>query len=378
MNHDTQAIVIALLAFLPFLVLVVRFRRRLEIRRDEYARVLGYPVGHSPRIVDRVKAFFEQTGNGGAEPSTDIGVAFNTAYSGQNPFTDFYRHYSTANYAAPLLILSVLVPTVVFLAWAAMGLGDPLNLTTTAAAFNTAPVAAAAAAVVWSLHDAVERYRSGDLTPSSLHGMWVRVLISALVAPIFVGALDASLQYAGAVAVGLFPVQTIRRSILAKIPAITEPTREEDPPSLHLLQGMTDEIQQRLRDEGIARVQHLAYRNPYQLLLRSDIEWSTIVDFVDQALLVQHVGDKIAKLRVLGVRGAIDFATLYDRVGGEQPDKAATDTALQIAKALEVDVSVVGNLGYVLWNDPVVQFLWRQWSASAPDRTGQGASHMAA
>ena len=123
-------------------------------------------------------------------------------------------------------------------------------------------------------------------------------------------------------------------------------------------------MQRRLAEERVERVQHLAYKDPIRLLIRCNMEWDTVIDFIDQALLVQHIDGKIVNTRTLGVRGAIDMAALYDRyTHPETPDDKAGATAVvaQLAQVLGIDSYTVLHLAYILWWDPVVSFLWALW-----------------
>ena len=372
MTSSTQVIVAALLSYLPFPVLLLGFRRRLASRRDQYVRLLGYqrrPVSQESRW--SVARFLPESGEL-ATPDTDLGRAFSAAYTGQDPFVEFERLYSVRNYTAPLILLALVVPLTTLAVCAMAHLGDPLRLQPFTEALGRVSIIAATASVIWALQDLVDRYSSGDLTSGAMHAMWMRPVLAALVAPVLAALAAETAQYAAAIALGLFPVQTIKRALQTKSP-LGRTSIAEDPPSLFLLQGMTEGIQERLREEGIERVQHLAYRNPYQLLLRCDIDWSTIIDFVDQALLVQHVGERIKDLRVIGVRGAIDMAALYERLRAKKAEDLS-EVLARLGKALGEDQHVVVNLSYTLWTDPVVQFLWQQWAVSSPSGTRKKGS----
>ena len=226
---------------------------------------------------------------------------------------------------------------------------------------------AAGASLVWAYHELVNRFQSGLLTSDAMNNIWLRPLVAALVAPALADAASESLQYLVAITVGLFPAETLKRWLLSRTAGI-RPKVAEDPPPLQFLQGMTEDIQATLREERIERIQHLAYRNPYQILTRCNLEWSTIIEFVDQALLVQYVGAKIESLRMIGIRGSIDMAAVYDRVVSSLEDMKEADPVLRrIGEILCENEQIARNIGYTLRTDPVVQFLWEQWFASSPD-----------
>lgn len=367
MTNERLAWVVAILAYVPFPVLYWAFRRRLASRRDEYSRLLGY---RAPSQSAFGKFSFRAMPGRESEPeaeSSPIRAKFDAAYSGQNPRVEFARHYSLDSYLTPLLLLALTVPLTTLSIFATAKLGDPLGLTTVVSAISRVSLIAAGASLVWAYQELVDRFQSGLLTSDAMNNMWLRPLVAALVAPALADAASESLQYLVAITIGLFPAETLKRWLLSKTAGI-RPKVEEDPPSLQFLQGMTEDIQATLREERIERIQHLAYRNPYQILLRCNLEWSTIIDFVDQALLVQYVGAKIESLRMIGIRGAIDMAAVYDRVVSSPEDMKEADPVLRrIGEILGENEQIARNIGYTLWTDPVVQFLWEQWFASSPD-----------
>jgi hypothetical protein len=63
----------------------------------------------------------------------------------------------------------------------------------------------------------------------------------------------------------------------------------------------------RLEEEGITSVQALARHDLIDLILSSRIPVPRLIDWMDQAVLHQHVPTEIPKLRALGIRTATDF-----------------------------------------------------------------------
>ena len=54
------------------------------------------------------------------------------------------------------------------------------------------------------------------------------------------------------------------------------------------------------------------------MLRRTNLEWRNVLDMMDQAFLLIYVGPPIAKLRAMGICGAIEAAVLYQRLGPKQ------------------------------------------------------------
>jgi hypothetical protein len=228
-------------------------------------------------------------------------------------------------------------------------------------------VAGFAGAYVWSLTDVLQRHHNDDLSPSALHFTWLRMLVAAITAPLLVGALGNALsnvlKAALAFGLGTFPTQTLfdffRSLIKDKIGLSSSPVPAE-PPSLHKLQGMTDAIINRLAEEGLYSTEHLAYVDPLRLMLRTNLEWVVIIDLIDQALLFGYVGDRIADLRPIGIRGAIEMARIgEDLVQGGAAAVAEAQKTLQIvARKVGVDDQAASYLAQTLWEDQQVQFIW--------------------
>src|SRR5205085_1275801 len=63
----------------------------------------------------------------------------------------------------------------------------------------------------------------------------------------------------------------------------------------------------RLEEEGITSVQALARHDLVDLILSSRIPVPRLIDWVDQAVLQQHVPDDAAAMRRLGIRTATDY-----------------------------------------------------------------------
>jgi hypothetical protein len=159
-------------------------------------------------------------------------------------------------------------------------------------------------------------------------------------------------------------------------------------PDLELVQGLTRRIRDRLYDEDIDSVQSLAFTDPVRLLFRTNIEWNVILDLVDQAMLINVVGSKIDVLRPMSVRGAIEIASLYEQAvapeaaeaevkdvddtedGPDYPSDTKNAVVLleKIGEALGHGTPSARNIGYQMYYDPLVEFVWTHWNAARPDR----------
>lgn len=105
-------------------------------------------------------------------------------------------------------------------------------------------------------------------------------------------------------------------------------------PTLHHLQGMTENILNTLSEQGITSAEQLAYTSPAKLLARTDLEWVVILDAIDQALLFNYFGENVDKFRILGIRGSIEMGTLYEELQDPTHRTEAEGTLRRLAVIL--------------------------------------------
>jgi hypothetical protein len=168
---------------------------------------------------------------------------------------------------------------------------------------------------------------------------------------------------------GAFPswaLQALRRRVVS----IFQPTvPSQEALSLEYVDGVNDRITERLEELGISDIQHLASADPGELTLRTLYPLARAIDWVDQALLITYLRDKIGVARQLGVRGAIDMREIYleARLRTNPEDRTRTDLldATERARTLLLDLSTrsgmppqaIYNIGARLAEDYQVDFL---------------------
>jgi hypothetical protein len=222
--------------------------------------------------------------------------------------------YGLRNYFSGLA-MNVFVSTI--LVYAAMARAHvvqwPADLSLAASQISTAAIAAAAGAFVANLIELVDKARLRELNASAFQYAWVKSVgctaAGALVGVTMKEGFDLWLAFG----IGVIPVGIVIDATSGKareVLGIKPNSIPAQPPDLHHLQGMTEPVQHKLFDQGISSCEQLAYASPVKLLARTNLEWLTILDFIDQALLYQYVQEKVSGLRILGIRGAIQVASL--------------------------------------------------------------------
>jgi hypothetical protein len=140
---------------------------------------------------------------------------------------------------------------------------------------------------------------------------------------------------------------------------------------LHKLQGMTRVVIDRLEDENIDSTQKLALADPIRLLLRTNLEWKDIIDYIDQAFLFNYIGDKINDLRPLGIRCTLELIDLWESLGGEDgtlqivndPQSPATRTMLHVvSEKLNQELITTRYLIITISSDIHILFIRDLWS----------------
>ncbi|HTX33953.1 MAG TPA: hypothetical protein VME43_02995 [Bryobacteraceae bacterium] len=225
-------------------------------------------------------------------------------------------------------------------------------------------LAAVGGASLWGMYDSVERFQSIDLSPASLHYLALRLLLTPVIAypvglPFIAGA-----KLLVALAIGAFPVQALldflKGQARSKLQLTGQPEPVE-PPTLHQLQGMTASMLQRLQSEGFEGAEHVAGADPFKLLLKTNLEWKVILDIIDQAILFDYIGESMALLRPLGIRGAIEIATIQQSLQDNCEREDAMKLVASIAGVLKQEQQGVLNLIRNAYEDVQVDLIWALW-----------------
>jgi hypothetical protein len=175
-------------------------------------------------------------------------------------------------------------------------------------------------AYFWILATLLRRYFAGDLYPSVLLQASVRILTVFILSLLLGSVADLAhwnQRLVGALAffAGITPNPVIEgiAKIVAKGTSIPISAKEDAP--LTELDGLNLGDESRLLEENIVNVSNMATAQVEQLVLRTHYSTGQIVDWVDQAILYAHCGDKVnggalergrwfKPLRSVGIRSA--------------------------------------------------------------------------
>jgi hypothetical protein len=231
-------------------------------------------------------------------------------------------------------------------------------------------IAAIAGAYMWTVNDFISRARRLDFSPSDILWGALRLIIAvpmgyafAVIAP----PVDRFIAFA----IGAFPLAKVTTMLqqLANKNLNLEATAQEAKEDIIKLQGINKTIVERLANEDITAVTQVAYCDPVQLIMRSNLTFNFVTDCMNQALAWMYLEDDLSKIRPLGMRGAAeirDLITEYDDASTHDVDrKAAHDQAVaafpKIASALKQDPETLQIVFRQIAEDPYTIFLSRVW-----------------
>jgi hypothetical protein len=217
-------------------------------------------------------------------------------------------------------------------------------------------------AYIWSLYDLLKRYRFVDLTPAAFQFSWLRLLTACVVGPLISAGATDGLKNLIAFSVGMLPLQAVFEyfaDLASKQMGKTITQKQACPPDLYKLQGMTLDSINRMEERRVDSAATLAYADPIKLFLKTEIEWLVIIDVINQALLYNYVGDKLAILPPLGIRGSIEAAIIYQRLRfGHQAEKDEANALIaKLKDKLGLSQEETLNLIRTVWEDGQVRLL---------------------
>src|SRR5215469_1630752 len=336
---------------LPFVMIYVAYRRTLLGKR-----VIAQQVMSQEGVLESYLNAFGRAAisSSGEKPSAQEVVD-----------TLFNFYYSTGSYLfgiAMNLLVAIGVSTCIAVAAHIPLLNLAPDLARLAGK-TTPPLAFSfVGAYIWTLYDLLKRYRSVDLTPAAFQFSWLRLLAACVVGPLISAGAADGLKNLIAFGIGMLPLQAVFEyfaDLASKQMGKTINQKQAWPPDLYKLQGMTLDSIDRMEERRVDSVATLAYTDPIKLFLKAEIDWLVIIDVIDQALLYNYVGDKLAILPPVGIRGSIEAAIIYQRLRSGDPAEKDEANALivKLKDKLGLSQEETLNLIRTVWEDGQVKLL---------------------
>jgi hypothetical protein len=174
--------------------------------------------------------------------------------------------------------------------------------------------------------------------------------------------------------VGAFPTQTLfriaRRVVVQKLALGDQ--QSETALELEQLQSVSKSVAETFQDEGIDTISGLAWADPVDLTIRTNLDFNYVLDCMSQALLWVYFENKTRELFRYSLRGAQEVCGLvkslqgvavpYDDGQALSPDQATAKATLRnISDVLGVsDAALMTTLRQVA-DDPYTGFIYKVW-----------------
>jgi hypothetical protein len=284
--------------------------------------------------------------------------------------SDFFKSYGRRYYIAPVAMLVIL--TAVSACWAQRMLrewaGNGIGPGTTLRALTAS---ALAGAFVWVISDELDRLRRRDFTTSDVYYYVFRILL-AIPFAWSITAISVEGQTLGllgsiplAFFLGAFPTTTLFK-IARRFGAQTLKLGDDQTTGnleLEKLQSIGKSNAERFQDEGITTITALAYTDPVDLTIRTNFDFSYVVDCVSQALGWIYFQEDSAKLLALSMRGAQEITNVvrWARDASDPRQASAEQAILDAATKLGLsDMAFRATLAQIV-ADPYSEFLVNVW-----------------
>lgn len=277
---------------------------------------------------------------------------------------DFGKAYGRRRYVIPILLLAFLS------GWGLYGAAGTIKVWVKVASsdatysIDEVAVGALLGGLTWVISDNLERFRTRDFTSHDVYNGIFRLLIAVPLGYSFGSFLDAKFKVAVAFLLGVFPTSTLftiaRRLASKQLGLAPDASGPDGDPELEKLQSVSKATAERFLDEGVSSIGALAWTDPIDLTIRTNFEFSFVVDCISQALFWIYVRDDVQQLYVLSLRGAQEVSTFMDSL--KSGDEGAKKTLGEAAGRLKVsEEALLQTLGQVC-DDPSTRFIVNIWA----------------
>jgi len=161
-------------------------------------------------------------------------------------------------------------------------------------------------------------------------------------------------------AIAFFPGLFITwlRKIARKPISLTDTSLKEL--DIQLVQGIDIWKEERLEEEGIESVQTLATADALTLAVKTHYPLRTILDWIDQAILIQRFPSKFRRMQDAGLAvSAIELC----RIARNLSDPLIRAIALKI----DLEESILAYSMQAMYEDEAIQHIWHLWQTRDSD-----------
>lgn len=278
------------------------------------------------------------------------------------------RRFGWRHYLVPVFFL--VISTVLGADWAAQYIPDPTVPQCSLAQLPVVAVMALAGGYMWIVGDIIARVRGRNLGPADIYLSLLRLVIAVPLGYAFSKLAAEAIAPFIAFALGAFPLDpllaVLRRLTYKKLDL--GDTGEEAADELIKLQGVSSAISERYRAEDVFTISQLAVADPVSMTMRTNLNFSFVLDCVSQASAWMYLGEKLNALRPAGMRGAFEIKTFVDEMDDSGTGAEATrnreltkKVLPQLAEAAGMNVNVLESALRQIAEDPYTVLMHKIW-----------------
>jgi hypothetical protein len=320
--------------------------------RERRREIINYFQPHS------ILLYFKQFYSGEwrslvGRPDDEVTAKFNQMYDSR---------FGIRTFSLPLGVYSLALFALVLAIAYSLARGSPRWA---GATLETRGLFALAGAYLWVILDLISRYRQRDLVPSALYGYTFRFLFSIPLAYALSTLFNDAAAPPIAFALGAFPTDTLmlilRRQAAQRLGLANDTGTQRL--ELETLQGVNTSLAEKFGEIGIMTMLQLAYEDPIQLTMRTNLSFNLITDIISQALAIIY-GLDLNITRPYSIRGALEASEVIDDYTQDQDQEArarATAVIAQLAARLKKPERIIQKILYDIHEDPYTQFLRDIW-----------------
>jgi hypothetical protein len=231
-------------------------------------------------------------------------------------------------------------------------------------------VAAIAGAYTWVASSLISAAVSYNLPLSLILSSTLRLVVAVPLGYAVASLAAPQIAPFIAFAIGAFPLSTTQmalQKLLAKQINL-ELVSDIGSDQVTRLSGIDPSVADRLAECGITTIPQLAYSDPVQVSMGSNLGFNFVLDLVGQALAWIYFGPKLDILRPLGLRGAVEVRSLLEDMDSDSNQKSqdcAKSTFCAAAKAVGIEpAAAFRSVCEEIANDPYTLFVWEVWDDS--------------
>jgi hypothetical protein len=226
-------------------------------------------------------------------------------------------------------------------------------------------LAAISGAYTWIVYSLISASSQYNLQPPAVLSAILRMVVAAPLGYAVAYVATPGLQPFVAFAIGAFPLDTVQTVLqrIANKQLNLDIGTDSKTKQVTQLDGIDLPTADRIQTADITTIAQLAYCDPVQLSMRTNLSFDFVIDIVAQALAWLYFEQRMIKIRPLSLRGALEIRYLCAALAsGEAAAKeAAQKTLVAAASAAGIDPDGFRSACQQVADDPYTEFLNEVW-----------------